>query len=224
MESDGLTLFAGSYGEDLRDKIDRHLDRLTAPPPAKVTKALPIPNDGPKKRRGGRRARKAKEAYAQTELRKLSNRMAFGEAEEEVGAFDETKGLGMIGVGTGKVRASMGESKSKGTFFSLLAFLLLRQLTAHIQAKMSKANKLRTATLTRAAQSAQTSGTASSLIVTPVQGLSILTDASQTLLIFCPGFELTNRAAAQRLKEANDKWFAGGTFSFAGQKGSANKT
>ena len=40
--------------------------------------------------------------------------MAFGEAEEEVGAFDETKGLGMIGVSTGKVRASLGESKSRG--------------------------------------------------------------------------------------------------------------
>lgn len=40
--------------------------------------------------------------------------MAFGEAEEEVGAFDQTKGLGMIGVGTGKVRAGMGEAKSRG--------------------------------------------------------------------------------------------------------------
>ena len=59
-------------------------------------------------------ARKAKEAYNQTELRKLTNRMAFGEAEEEVGAFDETKGLGMIGVGTGKVRANLGEAKTRG--------------------------------------------------------------------------------------------------------------
>lgn len=40
--------------------------------------------------------------------------MAFGEAEEEVGAYGETKGLGMIGVATGKVRAGMGDAKSKG--------------------------------------------------------------------------------------------------------------
>ena len=40
--------------------------------------------------------------------------MAFGEAEEEVGAFDQTKGMGMIGVGTGKVRAGLGEAKSRG--------------------------------------------------------------------------------------------------------------
>jgi len=61
------------------------------------------------------RARKAKEAHAATELRKLQNRMAFGEAEAEVGAYGETKGLGMIGVATGKVRAGMGDAKSKGS-------------------------------------------------------------------------------------------------------------
>ncbi|KAK1236678.1 U4/U6-U5 snRNP complex subunit prp31 [Marasmius sp. AFHP31] len=172
----------GSYGEGLREKIEKHIDRLAAPPPSKVIKALPLPNDGPKKRRGGKRARKAKEAYAQTELRKLQNRMAFGEAEEEVGAFDQTKGMGMIGAGTGKVRATIGESKSK--------------------AKMSKANKLRTAALTRAAQSS-TSGTATSLSVTPAQG-----------------FELTNSASrAAAVKAANERWFAQGSFSFVGQKG-----
>ncbi|KAK7061576.1 Nop domain-containing protein [Favolaschia claudopus] len=182
----------GSYGESLRDKIEKHIDRLAAPPPSKVTKALPIPGDGPKKRRGGKRARKAKEAYAQTELRKLQNRMAFGEAEEEVGAFDQTKGMGMIGATSGSVRAGLGESKSR--------------------AKMSKANKLRTAALNRSAllggaqpssSSSLSSGTATSLSVTPAQG-----------------FELTNRAAAaQRVKEANERWFAGGTFSFVPSKG-----
>ncbi|KAK0468049.1 uncharacterized protein EV420DRAFT_1502608 [Desarmillaria tabescens] len=155
---------------------------LAAPPPSKVTKALPVPGDGPKKRRGGKRARKAKEAYAQTELRKLQNRMAFGEVEQEVGAFDQTKGLGLIGAGTGKVRAGMGEANSR--------------------AKLSKANRLRTSALTRAAQVSD-SGTATSLSVTPAQG-----------------FELTNRAAAaQRVKEANERWFAAGSFSFVGQKG-----
>lgn len=149
------------------------------------------------------RARKAKEAYAQTELRKLQNRMSFGQAEEEVGAFDQTKGMGMIGAGTGKVRAGLGEAKSRGDPF-------LAQLSGHfthlvITAKLSKANKLRTAAITRSAHlgGTQTSGTATSLSVTPAQG-----------------FELTNRsAAAQRVKEANERWFAAGSFSFVGQKG-----
>ncbi|KAH0587330.1 hypothetical protein H2248_006130 [Termitomyces sp. 'cryptogamus'] len=192
----------GSYGETLRDKIEKHIDRLAAPPPSKVVKALPIPNDGPKKRRGGKRARKAKEAYAQTELRKLQNRMAFGEAEEEVGAFDQTKGMGMIGVGTGKVRAGLGEAKSR--------------------AKLSKANKLRTAAISRSAQlnGSTTSGTATSLSVTPAQGI-VLQCTIAIFLTALSGFELTNRAtAAQRVKEANERWFAGGNFSFVGQKGS----
>lgn len=47
--------YIGSYGEELREKIEKRLDRLTAPPPSKVVKALPLPNDGPKKRRGGKR-------------------------------------------------------------------------------------------------------------------------------------------------------------------------
>ena len=140
----------GQYGVELRDKIEKHIDRLAAPPPSKITKALPIPNDGPKKRRGGKRcvyttytwtmqithassciysARKAKEAYAQTELRKLQNRMVFGEAEEEVGAFDQTKGLGMVGAGTGKVRAGMGEAKSRGP--SSFLQLFWHRMAAH---------------------------------------------------------------------------------------------
>jgi U4/U6 small nuclear ribonucleoprotein PRP31 len=41
--------------------------------------------------------------------------MRFGEAEEEVGAFDETKGMGMIGVNSGKVRANAGDAKTKGS-------------------------------------------------------------------------------------------------------------
>jgi U4/U6 small nuclear ribonucleoprotein PRP31 len=41
---------------------------------------------------------------------------------------------------------------------------------------------------------------------------------SSSLVIL--GFELTNRAtAAQRVKEANERWFAAGSFSFVGQKG-----
>jgi len=174
-------------------------------------------------------ARKAKEAYAQTELRKLQNRMAFGEAEEEVGAFDQTKGLGMIGVGTGKVRAGGADAKSRGIFEPLLS-LYLSVLTSFSLAKMSKANKLRTAALTRVAQQSgtQTSGTATSLTVTPVQGMlsSSKLDLVTSDMVLCStlGFQITNSAAAQRVKEANERWFAAsGTFSFVGEKGSTSK-
>jgi U4/U6 small nuclear ribonucleoprotein PRP31 len=86
---------------------------------------------------------------------------------------------------------------------------------------MSKANKLRTAAITRSAQlgGSQTSGTATSLSVTPAQGETFIFFEA-TNLTSPSGFELTNRAtAAQRVKEANERWFAAGNFSFVGQKG-----
>lgn len=70
------------------------------------------------------RARKQKEAYAMTDLRKQQNRMVFGQAEAEVGAYDETVGMGMIGSSSGKVRANVGEARSKGTFSNLLHNIL----------------------------------------------------------------------------------------------------
>lgn len=62
---------------------------------------------------------------------------------------------------------------------------------------------------------------ATSLSVTPAQGkLNLFFDVWPRLTYALVGFELTNRAsAAQRVKEANERWFAGGTFSFVGQKG-----
>lgn len=87
---------------------------------------------------------------------------------------------------------------------------------------MSKANKLRTAALSRSAQ--QTSGTATSLVFTPVQGMCTVYWLRSLKQLRCLGFEITNHAAAQqaRIKDANDKWFAAGTFSFIGQKGGSS--
>ena len=60
------------------------------------------------------RARKSKEGFAQTELRKLQNRMEFGKAEDETGSYDETVGLGMIGKASGRIRAEVADSRSNG--------------------------------------------------------------------------------------------------------------
>ncbi|KAJ9114869.1 hypothetical protein QFC20_001240 [Naganishia adeliensis] len=147
----------GSYGKQLHDSLVAHLIKMAEPPPSRLVKALPIPQETNRKKRGGKRARSQKEAYAQTELRKLQNRMAFGEVEEETGAFDETVGMGMIGSSNGRVRAEAIDNKSR--------------------AKMSKANKLRTQLLGGRTQSANSnlSGTATSLSFTPVQGIEIVT-------------------------------------------------
>lgn len=56
--------------------------------------------------------------YAQTEMRKLQNRMEFGKAEEEADMDDETVGLGMIGSASGRVRGEVADAKSKGQLSS----------------------------------------------------------------------------------------------------------
>ncbi|KAI5477741.1 U4/U6 small nuclear ribonucleoprotein PRP31 [Pseudohyphozyma bogoriensis] len=166
----------GEFGLECVEKLERELERLAAPTKLKTIKALPRPDEKKKNRRGGKRARKAKEAYAMTELRKQQNRMKFGEAEEETGAYDETMGLGMIGSSSGKIRANAGEARSK--------------------AKMSKANKGRLAAFKSSQSGTATSGLASSLAFTPVQGLELI-DPSR---------------ARAKASAANDSWFGDGAF------------
>lgn len=60
------------------------------------------------------RVRRMKEAYAMTELRAARNRMAFGEAEEEIDYGDETEGLGMVTKQVGKIRAAVADPRNKG--------------------------------------------------------------------------------------------------------------
>ena len=196
----------GSSGEQLKsDCLDR-LEKLTEPPPNKGPRALPAPDDKPSRKRGGRRARKAKEATAMTDLRKAQNRMAFGKEEKEVGYAETTKGLGMIG------QANEGHIRSQ-------------QIDQRTKAKLSKNNKgwgtatplgSGTATslggfgqsggntfaqhgLRTTGVGAATSGTASSIAFTPVQGLELVDPKMQA-------------ERKRKLAEENDRWFKGGTF------------
>ena len=200
----------GSAGRKFLQDLQKRIEKMAEPPPNKMIKALPVPQETNRKKRGGKRlvsddfawllsmtydcrARKQKEAYAQTEFRKLQNRMEFGKAEEETGVDDETVGLGMIGQ-AGKVRAQTVDSRSKGTRDSPVPWRLW--LTS--VAKLSRANKIRTQMLGRSATSQDAaSGMSTSLSFTPVQGLEIVTPSL---------------SAATRVQAANERWFAGGTF------------
>jgi U4/U6 small nuclear ribonucleoprotein PRP31 len=100
----------GSQGMLFRLEIQKRIDLLVQPLPSKRIKALPLPKEVATKRRGGKRARRAKERMAATSMQKAQNRMAFGEQEAEIGFGDEeTVGLGLIGGSTGKVRAAKAE-------------------------------------------------------------------------------------------------------------------
>ena len=89
----------------LQEDIEKKIEKWQELPPAKVKNVLPVPDMEPKKRRGGKRARKAKEQYGLTEVAKEANRMKFGEAEEEILDGEDVVGLGMVGKdGSGKLR------------------------------------------------------------------------------------------------------------------------
>eukprot|EP01027_Heterolobosea_sp_BB2_P005205 GEZU01007975.1.p1 GENE.GEZU01007975.1~~GEZU01007975.1.p1 ORF type:complete len:555 (+),score=196.05 GEZU01007975.1:52-1665(+) len=100
----------GSTGQRLREQIEAQIKKWQEPPPAKQEKPLPVPDEKPKKRRGGKRLRKEKERYKMTEMRKQANRIQFGTPEDET---VEGKGLGMLGKsGSGKIRINV-ETKLK---------------------------------------------------------------------------------------------------------------
>jgi len=206
----------GSTGEELKASCLQRLEKLTEPPPNKGQRALPAPDDKPARKRGGRRARKAKEATAMTDLRKAQNRMAFGKEEKEVGygTGEGTAGMGMIGQSTdGRIRniqidkrtAAKLSAKNKGWGGATPISGSASSLRGFGQSAGSnidlRGKGLRTSGV--GGGSASTSGTASSISFTPVQGLELVDPRIQ--------------AEIQRKRKAEeDRWFKGGTFTQVG--------
>lgn len=154
-----------SEGLKMRATFEDKMEKLQEPPKARTKKALPIPEEKKKARRGGKRVRKMKERMMMTDIRKQQNKMNMSLEGGEYG--DSAMGMdrGVIGLkDSGKLRAP----KSSDSQY------------------LKKAKKV-----VAVAASSGTHGMASSLAFTPVQGM-----------------ELVNpHAAADRVKEANKKWF-----------------
>lgn len=152
----------GSLGRQWRREVENKIEKLTDPPPNTGGKALPVPLEPIKKKRGGRRVRKAKEKYAQSEMRKLQNRMSFGKEEEEITVFDETEGLGMLtgaaALESGRIRGPVIDSRTK-------AFL-----PKALRNKSFGSNKQGESSL----KPSPMSGLASSIAFTPIQGIELI--------------------------------------------------
>jgi len=209
----------GSAGEQLREDCEKRLDKLTEPPPNKGARALPAPDDKPSKKRGGRRARKAKEATAMTDIRKAQNRMAFGKEEQEVGygTGEGTAGLGMIGQSNdGRVRALQIDKRTAAKLSKKnVGWGGIRSVVGGVASTMHgygsgagagnasvlKGHGLRTSGISTSLNAA--GGTASSLAFTPKQGLELVDPKVRA--------EMERKAGADR-----DKWFKGGTFTQVG--------
>ncbi|KAF1989392.1 Nop domain-containing protein [Aulographum hederae CBS 113979] len=110
----GRSFVDGSYGQKMLDHCERHIEILMNPNPNKGNRALPVPDEKPSKRRGGKRIRKAKEANMMTDIRKSQNKMAFGQEEKEVGygTGEGTSGLGMYGASDGRIRAQQVDKRT----------------------------------------------------------------------------------------------------------------
>lgn len=168
----------GSVGRQLRESIEKKLDKLQEPPPVKFVKPLPKPIEQSRKKRGGKRVRKMKERYALTEFRKNANRLNFADIEDD--AYQEDLGYtrGTIGKsGTGRIRLPQIDEKTKVRISKTLQKNLQKQ-----NQQYGGATSIRR----------QVSGTASSVAFTPLQGLEIVNP----------------QAAETRMNEANAKYFS----------------
>lgn len=211
----------GSLGEELKQQCYQRLEKLTEPAPNSGVRALPAPDDKPSRKRGGKRARHAKDAIAVTELRKQQNRVAFGkeEAEAGYGTGEGTVGLGMLGQqNDGRIRTTQIDQRTRaklskntkgwgaatpvgGTASSLRGFGQGAG-GAGGTASMLQAKGLRTSGV-----GTSLAGTASTIAFTPVQGLELVDPKAQA--------ELNRKRKAEE-----DRWFKSGTFTQVGGQSS----
>ena len=85
------------FGEKMKIEISEKVEKIKNDIQPILKKPLPRPDDKPSRKRGGKRVRGIKQKYELTRVRKLKNRMKFGEPETE---YRETgKGFGMLGIG-----------------------------------------------------------------------------------------------------------------------------
>lgn len=104
-----------SVGASLKRALEDKLEKMQEPLKAKTKKALPIPEEKKRSKRGGRRVRRLKERYAVSELQAQHNKISFSLNEGEYG--DSAMGVdkGMIGSkDTGRIRAPSKKENKVG--------------------------------------------------------------------------------------------------------------
>jgi len=171
-------------GITLKDMIAKKIKKWNEKPQAKIKKALPVPDSGPKSKRGGKRVRKFKEKFAMTDVRKAANRVIFGDTTDEYG--DSSMGLTLGALGKGGIKGGA-----------------LRVMTKKERKKEKKlSQKVRRVNM---GGSGATSGLASSVAFTPVQGIELINPELQK----------------KRVREANESYF-GSDAAFVAKKRKKN--
>ena len=152
-------------GKTWHDEIEAKSEKWAAPPPGKTKQALPDPEPKKKQRRAGRRVRKRKELYEQTEMHKQANRLQFGDADDEYGDSSMGNNFGMLKKdGAGKMRLVANARKHEARLPKYLQNKNRTQLQ----------NSIRQLKAINAGSSGTTSGLASSIAFTPIQGIELV--------------------------------------------------
>lgn len=179
----------GAYGRQLRGEIIVKLEKLIEPAPATRAKPIPPPPIEASKKRGGKRARKQKELYAQTKVRRMANRMEFGKAEEEIIVGDKVLGLGELsGLVSGsslgsQIRAPVLDNKlrehlKRQSQKTYARFLLPTSTPTSASITTANGNNKSGASSTSGTMRGATttvSGTATSMTITPGEGIKLET-------------------------------------------------
>lgn len=198
----------GGMGKKWREEIKRKSETWAMPNPGKTKQALPNPEPKQRTKRAGRRMRKRKEMLAQSEMHKQMNRVSFAENDDEYGESAMGHDLGMLGSSAGnkhnkfgKLRVVVKERKHQAKLakYEQDARNGKVNLTQKYKEQLKGINANNSGTIT--------SGFASSVAMTPVQGIELVNP------------DLNK----QRLKDANEKWF-GKTFKFDSGKLLASST
>ncbi|EEH58007.1 uncharacterized protein MICPUCDRAFT_39248 [Micromonas pusilla CCMP1545] len=144
---------SGATGRSMHDDMVKKIEKWQEPPPARTAKPLPVPGGEAKKRRGGKRQRAMKERFGASDMRKAANRVGFNVQEEDFGL--EGEGLGTLGTSAGMAAAS-GKLRIQAK---------PGKLKVNAKDKYAKFNPTSTG--------GGTSGMASSLAFTPIQGIEL---------------------------------------------------
>lgn len=143
---------SGDTGQAYVDEILKKIAKWQEPPPAKKKKALIAPLGEMKTKRGGKRKRAEKAKWEVTDVQKAKNKMIFGKAELTDDYTGE--GMGVIGqAGSGRLTIKKKDNQK-----------LSKRLSRKTQAKLRRVKGV----------SVSSSGMASSIAFTPIQGMELV--------------------------------------------------
>ena len=174
-----------TVGITMRQDILKKLEKAQAPPPARLEKSLPKPDALHKKKRGGKRFRKTKDARSMSEARKAANRMGFGELQEDMYQTEMGQTLGAMSAASAGSFRTLETKKTKGGTIS-------KKMKKRLAQQQTRAGNLSAIT------GVGPSGT-SSVAFTPVQGLEINMQAGKK----------------RKVDDANAKYFGRTSFAAA---------